>query len=168
MSNPAVIQDLILRPSFETLATKYRNLFRNLASKYGVEEGDVASSAFIMYAEDDKFDPNRGEYESRFIFMLRNLIFKQYYNQDFELTEEMEEVTAEVKQEEIEEWRSDETLKNKNLGGDLNTIVKLLLNGYDFEHCAIEMGITARRVEQIAQKAMAINEDQADLFRNQA
>jgi hypothetical protein len=156
------------KPTFEYLQEKYKKLFYKLAIQVNLDVDDVVNTAYLIHRTDENFDASKGNYEARFIFLLRHEIFKEYRSFEEELTEEFESILANKESEELECWRTDETLAEKNLGGDLNKIAKLLLDGHDFEYCAEKLGLTLRRIEQICNKAQKINKDQKDLFREVA
>lgn len=164
----AVVQSLRTnsKPDFSVLNEKYLPLFKSLARQFSIDVEDVISTAYIIWAEDETFDEQKGDYEPRFIFLVRNKVLNDNFQRNYELSDEIANtVAAPDEMTEVEDWRADEELKTKNLGGDIGKLVHCLLDGMTFEEVAQTMGITLRRVEQIAQKAMSINEEQADLFR---
>lgn len=153
------------KPSFEQISRIFHPLFLKLASQFHVEIDDIKQEAFLVYIEDSTFNPELGSYPPRFCYKLQKHLLQVHKKNHLhtELPENFEETVASVELDNIQNWRVDNEFDGKHLGGEIGKIVQLLLDGLDFKQVAMELGLTRRRIYQIAATATQKNSTQ-DLF----
>lgn len=158
-------QDLNFLSEF---VAKFDPLIISLAYENSTSKDEIINIAYALVLSDDKFDEAKGDRFARTCFLLKHEV-RNTFGYDYSVfnsieISELEDTEAAEFHHDVEQWRSDELLQNMHIGGDIGKIVKCVLAGKDFEQCAEELGLTLRRVEQIAQQATARNANQCDLF----
>lgn len=150
---------------FDRLCKLFNPQFKSLAQTYKVSVDDVRQDAAVAFFSDKKFDATKGKVESRFSALIRYSSSKNYaqnlHTDQFE--DYFSEVLSAEEKVEVEDWRKHDIVNLDGMSDQLKLIIDFAIEGDDFDTIAAKMGLSRRRIQQIA--AVASSDDDARILK---
>lgn len=148
---------------------KFQKHIAAMATRYRTEPQEIINILHVVVLSDNDYNEELGNRYSRTYSLLKYELYKTFGSTltvfDTDAVERLADELATEEKSEFELWRQRSDLKSKHFGGQLDTIIKMVDNGFTFKDCAKKMNLTVRRIEQIAATAYETKtEQQQDLF----